>query len=74
MTKLGREEKKKKNPPGKALNYSQCTPFLKTLGHTFCVLQHALHENRIFRDALCDEQDAFWYAKPSHNGQVIYFL
>lgn len=47
--------------------------FLKP-GQTFCVLQHALYKNGIFRDALCDEQDALRNAEPSYDRQVVYFL
>lgn len=41
---------------------------------TFCILNNAFHQDRVFGDALRNQKDALLDTKSPHNGTVANFL
>lgn len=41
---------------------------------TFCILNNAFHQDRVFGDALCNQKDTLLNTKSPHDGTVADFL
>lgn len=61
----------RKRPPRKAATNGQGS---EESYFTFCVLNNALHQDRVLGYALSDQKDTLLHAKPPHDGEVANFL